>query len=157
MKKIASLFCIALIGFAAAAFTFDASAQSSYGEVSLLAGGTNNIAAAQTNTYSGKLVSAKLGDEVGLFVSLKGVAATPGVPVATFVFDKSLDGVNFPTDTGNRFSFDVLLSGTSERSVVTNLNLGAIGFLRLREIRSTNSVALTNITVTAAVKNKFVR
>jgi hypothetical protein len=154
MRNKHSILCLALLGLATL-FSFNAPAQVSYGEVPLLEGGTNNIAATQTNSYIGKLISAELATDVGLFVSLRGITTTPGDAVATFVFDKSLDGVNFPTDTGNRFLFNVTLNDATNVTLVTNLSMGSIGYLRLREIRSTNSVALTNIVVTGAVKQRF--
>lgn len=136
------------------AFAFDAQAQQ-YTVTTLLNGGTNNVAGASTNSYSSATYVvpgiAKYSD-VAIQISGKGLDAT-NAAAWSVVFDKSVDGVTWGNNSP--LTIAVTPAGTAVRTVVTNITLGPIGYLRLNSILNLSSAdAITNITVKVAVKPK---
>lgn len=151
-----TLFSLIAVFFTALLVPFESGAQVSFGPVPLLTGGTNNVAATATNTYSAKLIGTTLANDAVVYVSAKGLDATPN-GVVTFVFKKSPDGASLNPTTDTATNLVLTLNGTTVASASLNFNVQAYGGIFLTEIRSTNGVALTNLTVTGYVKNRPVR
>ena len=114
-----------------------------------LNGGTNIIAAATTNTYNAKLGLTKY-DEVALELSFAYTGA--GTGVQTFNLVPSNDGVAKAT-TGQVYSFAVAGNGTNTVDLLTNLYVGAPGYLILTTGANTNATLVaTNVLARAVPK-----
>lgn len=116
---------------------------------SSLNGGTANVAASTTNSYTTQAVFAPVySSDIGLAVSFVGSAASVSNAV-TLVFDTSLDNSKW---NNAYFTVAVTPSGTSE--VVKNVTqaLGSIPYVRLSAIRNPNAGYLTNILLKATMK-----
>lgn len=123
-------------------------AQSSFGVVTLLAGGTNNVAAATTNTYTITLDCRKL-TEVGLTLQFKGRSTNASDIV--FTFYRSADGTNY--STVNPHLVTLTADTTNTVTCVTNLTVGNIGWLKLTSIGNpSEGDQLTNVLVCYSVK-----
>ncbi len=122
-------------------------AAQTYGANGVLSGGTNNVAAFSTNTWTTQHVlggELRNYSEIGLLVSYKQASATSSN--ITVRFAKSLDGTTYETVP----SLVVFVNATN---YITNLTIGSAGFLRLSSIENTNAaLALTNVTVTYSIK-----
>lgn len=121
----------------------------SYGTQSLLSGGTNNVAAATTNTYS-SVVNCHLQENVGVALSF----AATGTNTSTIVFrlKPSLDATT-TDNVGTAFDISVAANGTNTVSVVTNLSVGAIGYLVHTKVENPNATsAITNVTLSYSLK-----
>lgn len=144
MKRIiSSLICIiTLMAFLAIP------AQAQYDiRVTSLNGGTNNLAATSTNSSVGVLIEATRSANVVFQPIFKLDGA--GTTAVTFVLDQSADNANWISGT---HSITVTPAGTSTVSVSTNISVGAVGFLRLNQIRNPNASAITNLTFKYATK-----
>lgn len=141
---------IALIALAAVS-TARAQGYSAYSAEILLSGGTNNIAAAATNTYTtGNVMSLTRQREVGLLFSFNLQSASSSTH--TILFSSSVDGTNWKTNDAG-YTLSLAANGTSTVLFTTNLTVGAIGYLRLESISNTNAaIALTNLAVLYSIK-----
>lgn len=157
MKKI----FLAFIAAAALAVATPASAQL-YSVNTIMDGGTNNIAGnadggtSVVNQYTNGSyeITATLFDSVALLVQAKGLSTTNAV--IKFYFDQYLDGGYTYSQSNwvgtNQFMFQLIVAGTNTIQSTTNLNIGAVGYLRLNKIENVSSNAVTNITIKYATK-----
>jgi len=144
MNKIKALLPMLLL----VAFTFVASAQNA-GSYQALNGGTNNVTAASTNTYS-LTQSIDEFDNVGIQVSFVASADTNGNVLVKFA--KSLDSTTYETTPS--ITLTVPLNGTNTSCVVSNFSLPSVATLKLTSIEHTNSACyVTNVTVTYRLKS----
>lgn len=111
-------------------------------------GGTNNIAAASTNTYTTAVVDVNEFDNVGYRISVKPISTSTGTVVFSF-----FDGVGNTYETTASRTVTVTLSGTSAIETVGNFSTPGSGQLKLGTITSTNAMAMTNIVVQLNKKN----
>ncbi len=152
MKSIRSLF----ISLAVSVFlscTVQTVAQVGIGLVpyTFLNGGTNNVAAATTNTYSLPSFPVIYGKEVSFLVSAQ-MAANTNTDLV-FVFDRSVDAVNWETNT---FSLTLTCNTTNQSQLGTNFNAGGYPFYRLDSIQNPNTQsATTNVIVKSVYKRGF--
>lgn len=137
-----------------AAFTVaapDAKAQATINTI--MSGGTNNVAAVATNTYTaGALCIAEgaASQFTAIQISYAFHAAPVGAaPSVQFTLKRSLDNSNWE-DT----AFHTLLATGNTNTTIwlTNLAPCSVPYLCISEIRNTNSAVITNITVKAASK-----
>lgn len=115
--------------------------------VTVLPGGTNNVAATATNTLTSDIVVNR-SNGVGIFVSAKALAAHTGTVI--FVFKRGVDSAaieNYET-----FRVALTCAGTATVNLYTNLTLGHEQFIRLAAVENVTGVAVTNVTVKAAIK-----
>lgn len=150
MKRLSPLLLTALIALIAA-LPARAQGYTGYSAEVLVAGGTNNIAGATTNTYSaGNVMTLTRQREVGLsFVFGLTGAATSTHQV---LFSSSLDGLNWKTNDAG-YSLTLTANGTATTVFNTNLTVGAVGYLRLESFANTNaSQAVTNLYILYSVK-----
>ena len=152
MKKLKNyITAVALIG-CLFALALPARAQQ-YTVTTILAGGTNFVAKLYTNTYASSTYAftATKYEDVALYLGCKSESATNTAADITFVFDKSVDGTLYGTT--QRLTIPVTLNGTTAASIVTNITLGPIGYLRLHSIRSTCADdSTTNVYVKVGAK-----
>lgn len=149
MKKLLIPF-LAVLFLIAALPSAIAQGYTAYAAQTLIAGGTNNVAAATTNTYTQVLTLTRQ-REVAVQISFK----STGTNSSTIGFDflPSVDGTTF--DTANAaHSLNFAANGTTTVVVVTNLVAPAgIGYLKLASVRNPNATqAITNLSVIYAVK-----
>jgi len=114
----------------------------------VLNGGTNNVLALTTNTYSLSTSQFSLPLWTNAQVAISACLTGAGTVTDSCTFDLSLDGVSW---FASFFSVPFPTAGTNSVSFVSNLNIGACPFLRTGQIGNTSSTqALTNIAVHAA-------
>ena len=111
-------------------------------------GPTNAIAATTTNTCASVVALTKY-DEVAIELTGKLVGA--GTSAINSTWSVSSDGSNF---TAARYVISLTAAGTTTQTWVTNLNVGAVGYLRLDTIGNANATAATNVAVRVWVKPK---
>lgn len=112
---------------------------------------TNNVAAATANTATSAAIGlTKLND---VAVMLKFNVMASGNSNVVFTFSRSLAG-NTNWGTASTIPITVAGNGTTPVVLITNLTLGAVGYLRLEGISNANTAAITNITVRYATKPK---
>jgi len=128
-----------------------AQSYSAYSAETLLAGGTNNIAANTTKTYTaGTTIGLKRQREVALSFAfnLTGAASS----THQVLFSSSLDGLTWKTNDAG-YTLTLTANGASTVVFTTNLTVGAIGYLRLESIANTNAtLAVTNLAVLYSIK-----
>lgn len=148
MKKLFTIFALAVCAIAFAPIQAEAQV---YGDTTLLSGGTNNVATTATNTYTGKNLILDKRTETGVLLSYRGNAADTGN--VTFVFQRAVEK-SVADATWSTVVQRVVLAadGTNVVSVVTNLNAGAVGHLRLRYIENACTNAITNVVVKYSLK-----
>jgi hypothetical protein len=116
-----------------------------------LAGGTNNVLAATTNTYSAVIANCTQYDQVGLQISMKGSNTFSGN--VTFEFAKGGDSSTFATVAPGAFTLTVAGNGSTQVNYVTNVTMGALGYLKLTSVGNPSASAyLTNVTVSVIKK-----
>lgn len=155
-EVVACLLLAALLMFAgnAGAQQYNPAASTAFfattnGASTLLNGGTNTIAANSTNTYNSKVGLTKY-DEVSLEISYAYTGA--GTGIQTFNFASSNDGTNRAT-AGQTYSFTLAGNGTTPVTLVTNIYVGASGYLFLTTGANTNATLITtNLLVRAVPK-----
>jgi hypothetical protein len=131
-----------------------ASAQQ-YGLTSLSA--TNKQGVAVTNTYeaTGNVIGVAKHDQVAILIGAELMAS--GTSTSLWEFAYSIDGTtNFANFGSGGGLIPIVLTHTDTTPdyFVTNINVGAIGYLGLRRIGNNGTQILTNITVKYAVKPK---
>lgn len=112
-------------------------------------GGTNYVEQGTTAThYSGELLSVANAREVAIMTSFKLTGA--GTDNITLKFDSSIDNVNWESD---EHTIVVPATGTTTKVAITNITIGAVGFLRLASVQNAAaSQDVTNLVVKAAIK-----
>jgi hypothetical protein len=114
----------------------------------LYAGGTNNVAAATTNSTAAKVIGLAKYDEVAIDVKFKLTGGT-GTDSVVFKLDEGLDNSNW---LANRRTISVAASGTNTVYFCTNMTVNSLGYLRLNVIENSNTNAITNLQIRAYVK-----
>lgn len=100
-------------------------------------------------TYAGtNSVDATRYSQVALQLSFGGTNASTGNAIA--VFKRSCDGTNY--ETAAPIVWTVPITGLTPVLVVTNLNLDAIGYLKLWYITNSTDADLTNCTLFGYIK-----
>lgn len=108
-------------------------------------GGTNNVPASTTNTYSLSTSEFGLPLWTNAQVEISACLTGAGTVTDSCTFDLSLDNVNW---FSSFFSVPFTTAGTNPVTLITNLNIGACPFLRTGQIGNTSAgQALTNIAV----------
>jgi len=120
-----------------------------YRVVTLLPGGTNNVAATATNAPTDLGVNCSEQDQVAVFIQHAGTGAGSGVVVYSFA--KGLDAAS--VETTPAVALAVPLSGTNTIRLLNEPTIGGCGYLKLVSIENTNAVAVTNIVVQVSRKN----
>jgi len=148
MKKLLLSFMLVLAALVAAPDT-RAQGYSAYGVDYLLTGGTNVVAAATTATYTG-VIGCFRQNAVNVGVSF--AATGTNSSTVTIKFSDSNDGSNWYTNNPN-YTIVMTANGTATVTTQTNLNVGAVGQIRLESIQNANgSVPLTNVLVNFSTK-----
>lgn len=138
----AVLLLVSLIGL------WSAAAQTPYITTTLLAGGTNNIAAATTNSPALVLDLTKSTDVV---LQVSYVSLGTNVLDTTLVLVRSADGSTWSTINPHRIA--VTGNGTNSVCLVTNLTVGATGWLKISSIEHPNgATGITNVSIVYGAK-----
>jgi len=114
-----------------------------------LAAGTNNIPATTTSNYNATIGLTKYGD-AALTINFKLTGS--GTENVITTVDQSVDGTNWETKAP--FLWTNAANGTTLVSVTTNMNVGAVGYLRLKSINNGSAQAVTNLQFLVTVKPK---
>ena len=130
-------------------FTAHAQSPFAYRVLTLLPGGTNNVAATATNTPAAVGLTCAEQDQVALLVEHRGTGAGSGNVI--YAFAKGLDAET--VETTPSVTLTVPLNGTNTVRLLSEPTLGGAGYLQLVSIQNTNAVALTNLTVKVSRKN----
>lgn len=113
----------------------------------LYSGGTNNIAAATTNSSEAIVIGLAKYDEVAIDVKFKLIGS--GTSDVVFRLDESLDGINW---LANRRTITVTAAGTGTVYFCTNITVNSLGYLRLNQRENPNASAVTNLQIRAYAK-----
>ena len=146
MKKILCLLSVLAFSILALPLAAQADDIAYAGTTTLISGGTNNVAATATNTYSLRIDVPRT-REFALQVSAKPIVTN--VVTLSFRLYPSLDG----TTSSSTEPVLVSLSGTtnaaspSSVSLITNITAGAVPYYILKPVGNTEGVAATNLTV----------
>lgn len=135
----ASLFVISLFALCLAPV-----AHAQYNITTLISGTTNVIPAQSSNVFSS---TATIAAVRGRFIVLQATFAmntTGGTSNLFLKFDSSPDAANFST---NIFLWTFTPGNfVGTQTVSTNLDMGALGYLRLNNVINSNSTVVTNFT-----------
>lgn len=113
-----------------------------------LNGGTNNVAASTTNSYTTHAVfTAAYSSDIALQPIFKLTGS--GTSAVVFVFDISLDGSNWYSSA---FTISVTAAGTSTVTKTASQSLGSQPYVRLSSIQNPNASAITNLSLVATMK-----
>jgi len=118
------------------------------GATTLLSGGTNNVAATTTNTYTSLIIDCSRASEFALYVSAKPRGSLSNIVTLNLTLYPSLDGSTIanaaPAQT-------YTLTGTTNSSGVvigiTNVTVGSIPQYAITAIGNSEGLAVTNLTV----------
>ena len=114
-------------------------------------GGTNNISATATNTYTNLWWDASGYTTVGFAVNynftLAPVGVTPSVP---FLIQRSIDNTNWESQ-GPLLVFTAN-GATNNCTALTNFTVGGTPFYRIFAAQNTNSAAVTNLQISVSLK-----
>lgn len=120
--------------------------------VTILTGGTNNVVGAATNSYRAAatvrpVIDVSYQKDFGYQIVFKHNGAATNA--YTFVFDTSVDGTSWRTNTTSVTVVGNAFSATATNVVVTNVNNAGVPYYRLGEIWSTNDAAIiaTNLSL----------
>ena len=109
---------------------------------------TNTVAAATTTTVSTATYVVTKTDEVAVTGQLKLTAA--GTGTATLVFETSPDGTTY---NGPTHTINITCAGTVTASTTSNLNVGALGYIRLKSIGNPDDDGVvTNVAIKYTTK-----
>jgi hypothetical protein len=111
-----------------------------YDIVTVLSGGTNNVAAASSNLLS--LSSIPVGKYNNIAITFGGATLAGATSNIWVYFDASVDNAHWAS---NKYVVLAPTSGTSTNYVVTNITENAFQYLRVASIYNTNTAQLTNI------------
>lgn len=109
--------------------------------------GTQIYLAATTNTVN-TTIDARESEYVALFIQFRLLGA--GTSNIVFTLQRSLDRTTF--ETAQNYKFTVAASGTNSVDILTNINVGSVGFLRLNTIENTATNIMTNVVVNYTLK-----
>ena len=141
MKKILTMLALAVAALA------PAHAQQ-YAVSTAYSSSTNSIGTNATVTNNVTISATKVAD-IGLGVTARGASGATGNITATFA--RSLDGTNWVSSP--TITVAVPLSGTNVVTAVTNITLGAVGYLRLNTVANGDPASVaTNVAVKVAKK-----
>lgn len=114
------------------------------------------IAGSLTNYYSsvaslaalrnGNMVPPRL---VGVQMNVTGSVGT-NVQNVTFVFKRSVDGTTY--NTIGDWRVDVPIYGTTNNTVVTNWDVGGVGYLKLYAVENVSTNYITNVACKVSIK-----
>lgn len=138
---------LTLLAVAAIAIVPSANAQKAGSYTTTLNGGTNNVAATATNTYTAAITCEDY-DNVGLDLSFKAVSSLTGnitVRVAKACVSGNYESV--PTTV-----ITIPANGTTVVNYPLNITTPSAIALKLTSIENTNSVAITNVTASWRLK-----
>lgn len=109
----------------------------------MVSGGTNNVAATTTNTYTGPIFEQRTGNlSIGMCLALDG-AGTTGVVLK---LDRSVDGTNWVAGGAvNRYLLTP--AATATVMLATNVSVGAVRFWRVGSVENDNATAVTNLII----------
>ena len=138
MKKISSLIAVALIALAGSVQALDIQ--------TVVSGTTNSVYSSRTNSYSTVIPVVKASN-AGFGFS--GVLLSAGTGNTTVVMDSSADNVTWKVGS---HTIVFAMNGTTSVTAVTNMTLGALGYLRLSSIINANTNTLTNIVFKVSTK-----
>lgn len=110
-------------------------------------GGTNNLAAATTNSTAAKVIGLAKYDQVAIDVKFKLIGS--GTSAVVLKLDEGLDGSNWVANTR---TISITAAGTSTVYFCTNYTVDSVGYLRLNVIENPNASAITNLQIRAYVK-----
>jgi hypothetical protein len=110
---------------------------------------TSNIAAASTNSPASAVRAVTRNRHAAIATSFAMTGA--GTPNVVFSFSRSADGTNYETTPS--LVITNAANGTNTVTSITNLDLGAAGWLKLVSVANTNaSTAITNLAVKVSTK-----
>ncbi len=116
-----------------------------------LNGGTNNVAAASTNTYGGSGVAFATANSSVLSLQATFSCNGTNAQAVTLVLDSSNDNANWQTST---LRWPITANGTNTVTAVTNLSVGGQQVTRAHLVENPNAtVAVTNLTLTGWTKS----
>lgn len=109
----------------------------------MLTGGTNNVSATTTNTYTQPAFFSRTGNlGIGMHLKLDGAGTTAVV----LRLDRSVDGTNWVTGGAvNRYVLTP--AGTTTVGLVTNVTVGGVRFWRPGTLENDNATAITNLII----------
>lgn len=118
--------------------------------ITIMAGGTNYVAAATTNNYSSASIVADVQKQsyTGITVAGKASGANTGTFVAYFA--KSIDGVNYETTPS--LTVTATMNGTAVVRKLAPTQVDGVASLKLIYLENTNATYITNITISYNVK-----
>ena len=129
-----------------------------YHQVAITQGGgnalTNVVAASSTNSTASDAIGLTKYGDVTLLLQYNLTANTSLGSNVVFSFTASPDGTNFNSTAPANLVFTLPSNGTNTVTLVTNVNLGSLGYLELFSIANTATNVATNINVQAWVKPK---
>lgn len=102
-----------------------------------------------TNSNAARLQTGQAAD-VGLQITYALAAATTGTTNCSFIFARSLDGSTW--ESSPYWTIAVPSAGVTTSSLVTNLSLGGVGWIRLQSVQNPCTNAITNLVINAAAK-----
>lgn len=142
-----TLIALTLAAVALVCATPNVNAQVDTGPVANLIGGTNRILLATSNVYTAD-IPAQRGSQVAIQCSFKmtGAGATSNI---WWYVDASVDG---STWNPRVHTLGAAANGTTQVIFQTNINVGAMPFLRLSSVYNTNTIAVTNLDMRYAIK-----
>lgn len=163
------IFLCALLSLATLALTLTppkAQAQwaNGYAPITLIGGGTNNIAAgssgvATTNVYTNLTMVVNRSEYFTLGVNYNFTAAPVGAtPTIVLRLQRSFDGSHWESQFGGSgpgatgFHVFTINGATNDCTAMTNLTAAGTAFYRIVAIENTNSAPVTNLTVVYGVK-----
>jgi hypothetical protein len=117
-----------------------------YSATEVYTSSTNSIGTNATVTNNVTITATKSSD-VGLAITARGASGATNTVTASF--SRSLDGTNWATF----ITLPVTMSGTNLVTAVTNVSVGAVGFLRLNTVANAD-VAATATNVSVRVSRK---
>jgi hypothetical protein len=150
MKKFIALLILTCAG----ALSADAQLIGRFGSIQLIGGGTNNVVALASNSYSA-IVTCQDVNDMGIQISCPLLVSNFCKPVLSFM--QSADGVNF---TSSNIVTVTCLGGLSTNDLCggtccyyTNLDVRGLQALKLFRVANQDYYGImTNVTVTATIK-----
>lgn len=113
----------------------------------LIASQTQIYLAATTNTVNAE-IDARESEYVALLIQFRTLGA--GTSNIVFNLQRSLDRTTY--ESAQNYKFTLVASGTNTVNLLTNINVGSVGFLRLNTIENTATNIMTNVVVNYTLK-----
>lgn len=147
MNKILSVFIgLALMATAANAQVYNAQSMMTN---SVIAGSLTNYYASVASLAALRNGNMTPPVEVGVQCQLTGSTGT-NVQNVVFVFKRSVDGTTYNTIGDWRVT--VPIYGTTNNTVVTNWNVGGVGYLQLYAVENVSTNYITNVACKVSIK-----